>query len=174
LDRIGWDLAIRDGNKKLAQEILEQAQAKQGDSVGLRLARLRMLVGPETPETIKALAQLETDLEKFTAEDQAANSGTLAEAHLLAGRPEEARRLWNRAVQLRPNDLNSRPARIQSGPPGRGRRRQPKKPGSHPKPGRGRRAAWVATSAARLLIDKARQGDKSGIAAGPRGVGECP
>ena len=50
-------------------------------SYGLRLARLRTLLGAESQESAKHLAELEVGLEKFPAEDRARILGALVEVH---------------------------------------------------------------------------------------------
>ena len=88
-----------------AQAILQEAIQKVGDDVGLRLAAVRLsLVQP--PETARlSLAELESDLEKFSDADQARLLESLAAAYGQLGDRGKVRSLFRRVADLRPFDL---------------------------------------------------------------------
>lgn len=100
------DLALRDGKPELAKRILQDAEKKLGDGAGLRLIRLRVLLG--SGDATKALTVLETGLDKFADQDRSRVLSALAEANLQAGRIADARRLWAEVARLRPRDLDAK------------------------------------------------------------------
>lgn len=100
------DLAIRDNKPEMARGIVADAEKQLGDGAGLRLIRLRLLLG--TADAEKGLRELESGLEKLSDEDQGRVLAALAETHFQAGRKEEARRLWAAVARVRPDDLEPR------------------------------------------------------------------
>ena len=84
----------RQNRPKEAYQVLEDAEKKLGDSVGLRLARSQLIAAQEKPEQAKtALTQLEVGWQKWPAQQQAVLLGGLAEAYLQLGQLREATRL---------------------------------------------------------------------------------
>ncbi|HZT81556.1 MAG TPA: tetratricopeptide repeat protein, partial [Gemmataceae bacterium] len=104
-------LADRRGDRDAAGRVLDEAAEKAGDSVDLRLARARHAAG--LPRGARdALAPLAADVEQFTAADQARLLEGLAAAHVRAGDPAGALRLWKRLAD-RPDARND--LRVQFG-----------------------------------------------------------
>ncbi|MHB1424367.1 MAG: tetratricopeptide repeat protein [Gemmataceae bacterium] len=100
------DLAIADGKLEAARLLLKDAEKQLGEGASSRLVRLRVLLG--SPDSAKALRDLEIGLDKFADEGRARVLAALAEAHLQAGRVAESRRLWKEVAGLRPRDLDAR------------------------------------------------------------------
>jgi tetratricopeptide (TPR) repeat protein len=103
------DLARRHGKLEAAREALDRARRELGDSLELRLARLRFtsaLGGPQARAGLKALA--EESLEGLDRADQIRFRRHLAEALARAGDTAGAERQWRRLAAERPRDLYSR------------------------------------------------------------------
>jgi tetratricopeptide (TPR) repeat protein len=99
------------GKPETALALLDEAEAKLGDGVGPRLARLRILVarlqsdGSTRVDRCAPLTKLEQGLEKLADVDRALVLAGLADAYCELRQFDEARRLWNQAATLQPEDL---------------------------------------------------------------------
>ncbi len=95
-----------------AARLLDEAEAQVGDSVPLRLARLRHAVPkrgqPDRHALGDVLARLERDSASFSNDGQAQLFHALAEAHKRLGDAAAAERLWAEAAKRRPGDLRVR------------------------------------------------------------------
>ncbi len=105
------DLARREGKIEQAREILDQARRDLGDSLGLRLARLRLAASLGPREAAPALEQLGREpLDELSKAGRLRFRRELAEALARAGDVPAAERLWRALASDRPNDLQSRVA----------------------------------------------------------------
>jgi tetratricopeptide (TPR) repeat protein len=99
------DLALRDGKPELARRILTDVEKQLGDGAGLRLVRLRVLLG--SADVKKDLHTLEAGLDEFADQDRSRVLAALAEANLQAGHMADARRLWAEVARIRNRDLEA-------------------------------------------------------------------
>jgi tetratricopeptide (TPR) repeat protein len=104
------DLALRQNDTRQARKTLDEACAKLGDRVSLRLAEARFCLATKDPQAKAHLATLSDNRERFSEDDQARLLSGLADAHLRAGDEVMARRLWEAMAQLprQRNDLRLR------------------------------------------------------------------
>jgi tetratricopeptide (TPR) repeat protein len=101
-------LAERQGRLVDAGRLLEEARRRLGDRVPLRLALARHWLRRGGPPAAAALLQAEQGLEKLAPEERSTLLGGLAEWYLLAGKRDEAVRLWTRWAHDRADDLRPR------------------------------------------------------------------
>jgi tetratricopeptide (TPR) repeat protein len=103
------EVALRAGDAKEAENILDRAARKIDDGVVLRLARARFLASKPAREKLDAdgIKQVHRDIDvlaekmdRFTEDDQARLFSGLATAHLRAGDTGSARRLWERMAEM--------------------------------------------------------------------------
>jgi tetratricopeptide (TPR) repeat protein len=108
--RVGLaDLARRQGQTKLARETLERARHELGDSLELRLARLRDAAALPAPAARAALESLSREVpDALGHADRLRFERQLAEALGRAGDLGGAERLWRKLAAERPADLNVR------------------------------------------------------------------
>lgn len=101
------NLADLEGRADRALAILDEAQAKLGDKVGIRLARATYWSKREGVPARTALAQLEKDWKQaqFSSEEQANLLRGLARAYGRLGDSKEGVRIWQQLADLRPWDL---------------------------------------------------------------------
>ncbi len=103
---IGW-VGLTDPKRSgaRAHAILDEAKARFGDSVELRLARLRITKYESEPQALGAINALAAGAERFPEDDRVRLLRALASAYWLIGRPAEAAGLWEQIAALQPNDL---------------------------------------------------------------------
>jgi tetratricopeptide (TPR) repeat protein len=100
--------ARREAKREALFAVLDVAERHLGDSVDLRLARLRYLPERPTPETTKTLAKAAAGLEGFAPKERGLLLQALGEASYRLGQLADAGRWWQQAADLRPYDLNLR------------------------------------------------------------------
>lgn len=91
-----------------AAAVLDEAQQKLGDSVDVRLARLRLLVQRHGLEAADYLAALDTGLEAFSPEDQVRLLSGLAAGYRSINDLDRAATLWADVAARDPGNLASR------------------------------------------------------------------
>jgi cellulose synthase operon protein C len=100
------------GNLEESYQILRDAEERYlGDRVELRLARAHYWTRSGSPtgsDARAALAQIEENVDRFSADDRFRLFTRLGEIYHQAGNGKEARRLWTRAAALRPRDVQIR------------------------------------------------------------------
>ena len=100
------------GNIEESYQILRAAEERYlGDRVELRLARAHYWTRSGSPAGVDAraaLAQIEENVDRFSADDRVRLCTRLGEIYHQAGNGKEARRLWTRAAALRPRDMQIR------------------------------------------------------------------
>lgn len=101
------DLATAGNDHAGALKLLDAAQAKLGDSLELRLARMRTLAARGGSDLADSLVAL-TDVESFEADQKVALSEAVAGELARRGEIEAAAKVWSRVAALRPQDLRSR------------------------------------------------------------------
>jgi len=100
---------VRDGNPAEAQKTLDAAAKEAGDSLELRMTRLRFLLEGKQADLPAKLEQLGTGIESFSNAQKFQLLRGLAEtASPLPGAEGIATRLWDRVVQLEPHNLKVR------------------------------------------------------------------
>jgi tetratricopeptide (TPR) repeat protein len=98
-------LAARKDGVPAAQKLLDEAQAKFGDVVEVRLARLRFVPGNDKKAALAYLQPLAENLERFDQDRQTALLSALALAYESADANATAEKLWQRLVELEPKQL---------------------------------------------------------------------
>jgi cellulose synthase operon protein C len=96
------------GNIEESYQILRAAEERLGDRVELRLARAHYWTRSGSPAGLDAraaLAQIEENVDRFSAGERVRLFTRLGEIYRQAGNDKEARRLWTRAAALRPRDM---------------------------------------------------------------------
>jgi cellulose synthase operon protein C len=101
-------LAERQGKPDEGLALLDEARKRLGDLMILRLARIRSWAHRGGDGAKQALAQLAAEVESAPQADRAQLLNALAIAFQQVGDPRQARQLWARQAQLRPDDLNVR------------------------------------------------------------------
>lgn len=102
------ELAGRQEGPAATLHLLDEAQDRLGDGVDMRLARARSRIQQGGPEVSKALEALAGDLDKIPVADRPRLLRGLALLALRAGATAEARTLWGRLAQERPEDAEAR------------------------------------------------------------------
>ncbi len=109
-DELGPWLALAD----LAQgaddpwRLLDEAEEKLGDSVALRLARLKHSFPKPGKPSAERIARLEDGIEQFSNDGQAQLFRALGDAWKRLGHSTDAERLWIEAAGRKPGDLRVR------------------------------------------------------------------
>jgi len=100
------DLADRHANSDQALTILDEAQTKVGDNVGIRLGRAAYWAKRKGPTAGRALERLETGWREagFTSEEQAKLLRGLALSYAQQDNLKEVGRIWKKLADLRPWD----------------------------------------------------------------------
>ncbi|MDB5311189.1 MAG: hypothetical protein JWO38_5391 [Gemmataceae bacterium] len=101
-------LASHDGDPDGALALLEEAGRRHGDSVDLRLARLRITPYGSGPQAAKVLEQLTDGADRFPEDQRVRLLRAVAGAYWLIDNPAEAGRLWEAVARLRPTDVDVR------------------------------------------------------------------
>jgi tetratricopeptide (TPR) repeat protein len=99
-------LELRVDNPLRAAELLDEAKAKLGDKVELRLARAQLLVAGPAPAAATGLEKLAEDTKKFGPQDRNSLLRTLAAAAEQVSRPDLARRWLDQLAAERPDDIS--------------------------------------------------------------------
>lgn len=102
----------RAGDYEAAKNLLDQAEKKLGDSVGLRLARSQLVALGDAKRAAAEIAALGDATDKFDAEDRRTLFRGLAAACLRVGDREGAERFWDRIGRDFPSDISVRVARF--------------------------------------------------------------
>jgi cellulose synthase operon protein C len=101
-------LTDRDGDNKAAHAILDEAVNKIGDTVELRVARLRITSYTSVEQALGVLNGLADGLDRFPPGERVRLLRALASAYWSIDRPTEAGRLWAQVATLRPTELHVR------------------------------------------------------------------
>lgn len=101
-------LAHRNGDSAGAAAALDDAAQQLGDSVDLRLTRIRLVLSKSVEEATRGLQQLVQGAEKFPPDDRARLFQAIAGGYWILGNPAEASRLWKTVAELRPGELHVR------------------------------------------------------------------
>ncbi len=96
-----------------AGQVIEEAQQKLGDSVSLRITRALWILETRMEKADQALEELESEVDVFSEVDQFRLFVSLAELQELIGKTGPAERLWNLAVEKRPQSHQTRMRLIQ-------------------------------------------------------------
>ncbi|TMQ35259.1 MAG: tetratricopeptide repeat protein [Planctomycetota bacterium] len=109
---LAWSqMANQAKNPGKAQEILKEAQEQHlGDRIELRLARAWQWLENRPRDNKNALAPLEEQTSQFSAQDQAALFRGLGDVYYRAGDTRQAKRLWTKAAEALPQDVDIRMA----------------------------------------------------------------
>ena len=102
------DLVRRQESPAAALAVLDEAQTKLGDRAELRHARIIPLLQQGGDGMRQALLNLEKGLNAFPPEEQADVLHRLANAYFSLGELNQARPLWERVVQLKPDHVEAR------------------------------------------------------------------
>ena len=87
---------------------LDEAGKQLGESVDLRVARIRALTRRGDAEDVEQLKALGEKLDAFSAEEKGQLHRELGEAWMRLGEPAAADAAWSRAAVLQPRDLRCR------------------------------------------------------------------
>jgi len=98
----------REGNAKVALDLLNEAEKYLGDHVELRLAKARYWVRLKGKGGLAGLAPLSRDMEKYNPEERRRLIRGLAKACQQLGDYGQAAALWQKLAAERSNDLASR------------------------------------------------------------------
>jgi tetratricopeptide (TPR) repeat protein len=96
----------RAGQPARAADLLGQTQAKFGDQIEVRLARLRFLLLQATPASSRELTQIADRLDHFTPADRQKLLRAVAETAQRMGASEAAALAWDRLAADAPDDLS--------------------------------------------------------------------
>jgi tetratricopeptide (TPR) repeat protein len=100
--------AVLRGDAKGADQILREAEARQGRSAEVTLARIELAAKGEPAAARKALAELEASSEGLAGEDGLRVLRGLAEAYTFLGDTARAGALWRKVAGAAPRDLGVR------------------------------------------------------------------
>ena len=104
-----WALALMaQGQRTEASQAIDDAQKKLGDTVTLRITRAAWINEAGADQGDEALQNLESGSDVFSSDDQFRLFASLAQIHELRGHVATAQRLWQLALEKRPNDLQTR------------------------------------------------------------------
>jgi tetratricopeptide (TPR) repeat protein len=101
-------LADRGGDNRRANALLDEAVARIGDTVELRLVRLRVTQYTSGDQAVGVIDGLAAGAERFPPDERVRLLRALASAYWLIERPAQARDLWGRVAALRPTELGAR------------------------------------------------------------------
>ena len=157
------DLAESQQDVRAAHVALDQAEARAGDHVLVRLARAQYAVRRQGRAAAGMLAKLEQALDQFKPADQVQLLSGLARAYVAIGKSAEAERLWEAVAKREPYNLYVRLAlfdfALEAGNDAAMQRRQTGIRQIEGDSG----DLWRYCEAARLLV-RARGGDLEGLA----------
>jgi cellulose synthase operon protein C len=98
-------LAARIGETRLARDLIVTATTELGDSVDLKLERIRQATLLETAEAKAALEDLQMNLAEQALDDRFRLARQLAGAYAAIGSASEAETLWHSIIEWRPDYL---------------------------------------------------------------------
>jgi len=102
------DLATARDDYAGALRMLDEAQAKLGDSLELRLARVRVLAARGAPDLAASLVALTENADALNADQRVALGEAVAGELGRRGEVEAAAKVWTHVAEMRPQDLRPR------------------------------------------------------------------
>jgi tetratricopeptide (TPR) repeat protein len=155
-------LAEHEGKLENALATLAEAEQKLGDRVELRLARSRFWVRRGTPEAKQSLAPLGQKLSAFGNEERERLLRGLADAYAMLDDPAEAQHLLAQVAAQQPSDLAVRILRFDYALLA-DKEAATEQILDEMRGIEGAEGTWWRCARACLLLQRARQGDKSGL-----------